>query len=195
MKLFFDTETTDMINWGKPYNDPSQPVPVSIAMVITDDDCNIINEIYTLIDVGIASKEGAFSHHKITRNMTDKFGIAKHHAIEMFEHLYKRADEIVGHNVKFDMGIMNCFGSHFSIPVFTGKPTFCTMLESTKACAIPSPKGFKWPKLSEALKILCGEELIGAHNALVDVKACVKIYKKLKGPQSSGIERLLYEPS
>jgi DNA polymerase-3 subunit epsilon len=41
-------------------------------------------------------------------------------------------------------------------------------------------KGPKSPKLSEAYRHFLGEDLIGAHDALVDVRACRRIYDHLK---------------
>jgi hypothetical protein len=50
------------------------------------------------------------------------------------------------------------------------------MLSSTGICKIPKKQGYKWPKLSEAYQHFFGEELKDAHDALVDVMACKRIY-------------------
>ena len=61
------------------------------------------------------------------------------------------------------------------------KPRFCTMKSTTDICRIPSPRGgYKWPKLGEAYKHFFGEELQGAHDAMNDVRAAMRIYFHLK---------------
>lgn len=196
MKLFFDTETTGVVNWGLGYEDSRQPLPVSICMIVTDDELNIKDKFYQLIKVDRSSEEGAFFHHKISREMTDQSGIPMTEAFDSFVAKYFCCDEVIGHNVKFDLAIMNVLATKLAQRPITGKPSFCTMLESTNVCKIPKAngKGRKWPKLAEAYKILCGKELVGAHNALVDVKACIEVYKALKnGPQSSGEKPTQYQ--
>ena len=39
---------------------------------------------------------------------------------------------------------------------------------------------FKAPKLAEACRYFFGEDLVGAHDALVDVRACARLYFHLK---------------
>ena len=57
------------------------------------------------------------------------------------------------------------------------------MEATTDICKIPPPRGsgYKWPKLEEAYRILVdpvGFE--GAHDAMVDVEACRKVFYALK---------------
>jgi DNA polymerase-3 subunit epsilon len=39
----------------------------------------------------------------------------------------------------------------------------------------------KPPKLSECIQFFFNEELVGAHDALVDVRACVRVFRHLMG--------------
>jgi DNA polymerase III epsilon subunit-like protein len=57
------------------------------------------------------------------------------------------------------------------------------MQHTTNVLKIPGRYGdFKWPKLEEAYKHYYGEIFSGAHDALVDVRACrdvfLKVYKE-----------------
>jgi DNA polymerase-3 subunit epsilon len=65
-------------------------------------------------------------------------------------------------------------------------PWFCTMLAAKPHCKIPAtaaqiragyakPGDYKQPRLEEALKILLGEDLEGAHDAMADVLGCVRL--------------------
>ena len=61
------------------------------------------------------------------------------------------------------------------------KSLFCTMKSSTNLCRLPGRYGnFKWPKLTELYKFLFNEEMEGAHDAMVDVRATRKCYYRLK---------------
>ena len=61
------------------------------------------------------------------------------------------------------------------------KVDFCTMLNTVEIVKIPGRKGYKWPKLDEAYRILVDPDgFEGAHDALADVKACRKVFYNLK---------------
>ena len=58
--------------------------------------------------------------------------------------------------------------------------TRCTMLSSTGILKIKTKQGYKWPKLEECIKFFFDEQLEGAHDALTDVRACIRVYKELE---------------
>jgi hypothetical protein len=59
---------------------------------------------------------------------------------------------------------------------FEGKQTICTMLASVNFCAIPGPRGNKWPKLGELYQNLFAENLEGQHDAVVDCEAAARCF-------------------
>jgi DNA polymerase III subunit epsilon len=54
------------------------------------------------------------------------------------------------------------------------------MQAATSYCQIPEPYGYKWPTLEELHKKLFNQPFAGAHQALADVRACVRCYFELK---------------
>jgi DNA polymerase III epsilon subunit-like protein len=59
------------------------------------------------------------------------------------------------------------------------------MKAMTPVCKILSGRSkhkadYKWPKLSECIDFLFAERLEGAHDALVDARACSRIYFELQ---------------
>jgi len=88
---------------------------------------------------------------------------------------------LVAHNVEFDLG---CVGAEFHRTLganpLQGLPKVCTMRETTEICRLPGPYGYKWPNLDELHFHLFREPLAGAHEALADVRACVRCFFELK---------------
>jgi DNA polymerase-3 subunit epsilon len=61
------------------------------------------------------------------------------------------------------------------------------MQATTNICKLPSANGragYKWPKLTDAYMHFFGEELDGAHDALVDVRGCQRVHLHLLGDVS-----------
>ena len=53
-------------------------------------------------------------------------------------------------------------------------------VDSEKFCKIPGKYGYKWPTLSELHLKLFDFDFEGAHDALLDVKACAKCLFELE---------------
>ena len=99
-----------------------------------------------------------------------------------------RSTCIVGHNVQFDLQIMAIVAARageggWSAPA----PSFCTMAHSTPLVDLPpTPRMIaagrhhaKSPSLAECMSFFFAEELTDAHNAEADVKACIRIFRRL----------------
>ena len=95
---------------------------------------------------------------------------------------------MIAHNISFDMkgiisSFMKCGAPESYIQKIRKKKQFCTMLKSTSTLKLPKKKGgfgWKWPSLNESYQYYFHEDLSGAHDALVDVEACAKIFFELK---------------
>jgi DNA polymerase III alpha subunit (gram-positive type) len=97
----------------------------------------------------------------------------------------KNIDCIVGHNVMFDIKMILSNLKKYNVTninIFDNIAIECTMNMGIDTCNLYKKNGTKkYPKLSELYKKLFGKDLLGAHNAEIDVEACVKCYNKLKG--------------
>lgn len=186
MKLFFDTETTGLVNWKLPFNDASQPSLIQLGLILTEDDGTVrrtLGLIFKRNDIPIE----ASNVHGITNEISQAYGI---NASDEFKwqvaDMFHNASEIIAHNYAFDKVVLNKFLD--GIGTLNDSKSFCTMLATTDICKLPhkSPRrwpgqgAYKWPKCSEAYEHLFNEKLEGAHDALTDVRACMRIYFELK---------------
>lgn len=183
MKLFFDTETTGLVNWKLPF-DQQESRMVQLGMILTDDKFNSIHEVGLIISPdSYKIPDNVSAIHGITNEVASKYGMYLDCALTMFHALSQYADTYIGHNIKFDKAIiaseLNKNSKGYSNRLWVDKPEYCTMLESTSICQLKGPRGFKWPKLSEAYMFFFNEKLVDAHDALTDVRATVRIYKEL----------------
>jgi DNA polymerase III epsilon subunit-like protein len=180
--LFFDTETTGFAKKDLSGKDPKQCGLIQLGMQVYDNRYPVF-EMSTLIKCDKPIDPGAQKAHGISADVVRRHGRNPKNIADIFIGWVKIADRIVAHNIKFDINIINLFLNSLDMPEdFTlGKETYCTMQKSTDVCNIPGPYGKKWPKLIEAYKVLVDENgFEGAHNALVDVNACAKIFYALE---------------
>jgi len=184
MELFFDTETSDMVKWKLPINDPSQPWMVQIGAILSDEDM-IYAELNLLIQPdGRTIAPGAFGAHGISEEMAELAGVDERYALITFASLYKMADVIVCHNIDFDSKILD-IAMDRQDPFIPYNPIkkmyFCTMKQSTDMCKIKKNfgDGYKWPKLQELHYFLFKENFVGAHDAMNDVRATRRCYYEM----------------
>ena len=193
MILFFDTETTGFLNERAPVDDPSQPYIVQLAAQLCEDDGAPVAGFSLIVDPGISYgvniPERAAAVHKITNERAVQFGVSSESALGLFTHLYQRADLIVAHNIKFDRGVIEAaISRHYQRVMPLRKPLFCTMEAASLVLKLPPTErmiaaGFdkpKPPKLEECIRHFFNEDLAGAHDAMIDVQACRRVYFHLK---------------
>jgi DNA polymerase III epsilon subunit-like protein len=181
-RLYFDTETT---GFPKPFGTPIDECPyiVQIAALLVDDDegeIASINQIIQPNDFEIPAQ--ASEIHGITTAKATRYGIPSRVAMATFSQMARRADQIVAHNIKFDLQLVAYELSRHSAPnIINAIPRFCTMEATIPLCKLPGnrPGQYKWPKLMEAHIILLGNSFESAHDALADVRACQRIHAHL----------------
>lgn len=180
--LFFDTETDGMLRFRDADDHPDQPRLLQIAMILADEQ-KVWAEVSLLVHAERPVPDEVFKIHGISEALSKRYGVVPQLAAAMFNNLARTADQIVCHNVDFDIRIMKAQFARMKRDVsdWNSKPTYCTMKKATPVLRISSDRGgFKWPKLQEAYKLLvdpAGFE--GAHDALADVRACRAVYNKL----------------
>jgi DNA polymerase-3 subunit epsilon len=187
MILFLDTETTGLADFNKRARDPSQPHMVQMAAILTDDLGGALEEHNVLIKPdGWTIPKEASDVHKITDEIA-AIGIAEKHAAEILLAMIRKSQLLVGHNIMFDKFIARIAMRRFELitdeddAAWKATPTFCTMREMTNVCQLPGKFAgkFKWPNLGEACQHI-GKPLVGAHDAMADLRACKEVYFWLK---------------
>lgn len=178
--LFCDTETTSA--------DPSTARMVQLAMLLHDDNRREVACASVIVDPGVDIPAGAAAIHGITNEIAIRFGITARGACGLFWRLLTVADLVVVYNMDFDVTVLCHEGERAKVPLVFGNKVTCAMAMASPICNMPPTErmiaaGFgdkpKSPKLSEAYRILLGKELVGAHDAMVDVRACAEIYYRL----------------
>ena len=174
--LIFDTETTGF---------PSEKERIvqfaaHILKLSSDHAPLTVQEFCTLVKTDVPVHPAAFSVHGISQEFAEH-GIEQRALANWFAGAANKADIVVAHNINFDMKFMNFLLDREGVEPPNIYKTICTMQESTNICAIPKARGtgYKWPKLEEALRILCGKDLVGAHDALADTRACRDVLMEL----------------
>lgn len=190
MKLAFDTETTGLPEWRLPSDDARQPHVIQFAGILLDDDDNEVDYLSTLVKPrrDATMQPEAFKAHGISLQHAYDNGIEATALLDWFMDAIGKVDLVIGHNVSFDVRIMCILsarwtGAKWDCP----HPQYCTLKRSQLLVDLPPTDKMiaagrttpKPPKLSEAYEHFFGEELQGAHDALVDVRASVRIYQHL----------------
>lgn len=193
MLLFFDTETTGMVEWRKPSNDPSQPHLVQLAALLTDNEGNERASMNCIIRPdGWEVSDEAAAVHGITTETCENIGLPVVSTLMLFSHMAARASRLVAYNFDFDKRVLKIAfkrlaeTEQFTDPIWENGEVVgcCAMKAATPVCKIPHPTrrgsdAWKWPKLAEAHKHLTGEEMVNAHDAMADVRATRAVYLEL----------------
>jgi DNA polymerase-3 subunit epsilon len=192
--LFFDTETTGLPVPHLPPSSPAQPKLVQLAFILADvggqerASCSMMirPENWTI-------PKAASDVHGITTETAMKYGIPLRTAISVFSHHLVQAGLLIAHNIKFDLAILEGalwqIGRGDAAANLHKFPRFCTQEASRDIVRCPPTDRmrqvgrdhFKPPKLSEAYSFFRKKELEGAHDALVDVRACREVYESIRG--------------
>lgn len=183
MILVFDTETTGKANLNLPIQDESQPRLVQLGAILMDDKHRVMGELNVIIKPdGWTIPKEASDIHGITQEFAEAFGVDLYLVVALFTSFITRAHVLVAHNFQFDALIINSEWWRMSNEMaFTDDQVkFCTMNATTDVCKLPGKYGsYKWPKLQEAHQHLFGEQFEGAHDAMADVRACARVYRRL----------------
>lgn len=191
--LIFDTETTGLPLFKEPSEHPGQPHLVQLAAYLMEDGAEVdACDLIVRPDGWTIPDELSALHGISTERALDE-GLPNIEVIERFASMAAGADMLSAFGFDFDRRIMRIamlragwdklsidgWGAQFK--------TFCVMRPCTPLCKLPPTdammaagrKTFKTPKLAEAVEILLGEKLEGAHNALHDVRATVRLFHLL----------------
>lgn len=181
--LYLDTETADFSTAAAP------ALPVQIAAILATED-RVLATVAALIrrewegDKRIPITQRVIAIHSITPDLCDDYGWPADLLLNRLRVMLDSAQVVVGHNISFDIGVVDHAVATQHLPRFEWPPQFCTMIESSPICRMDSVgkfniAGFKPPKLVEAYRFFARKEMTGAHDALADAYGCRYVHKQI----------------
>lgn len=191
--LVYDTETTGLPLFKEPSEHPGQPHIVQLGAVLVDlDTWQILSTLDVMVrPEGWTIPEEVSKIHGITTEMAGDLGVPESLAAEMLLDMW-RGRLRIAHNEQFDARIVRIACMRHFEPTQAdewkeGKAE-CTANLATPIVKIPPTERmkaagftkFKTANLGEAFKHFTGRDLVGAHSALVDVRACLEVYRAIK---------------
>lgn len=181
MILFVDTETTGRPrDYSLPASDTNNwPRIVQLAWILSDYSGNQISEgNYIIKPDGYEIESTAANVHGITTEYATQNGSDALEVLDVFFNVCSDARMIVAHNLNFDRKVISSqFIRCFYGDILESMPGICTMKSSTQYCALPN---MKWPSLKELHFTLFGEDFLGAHDAMNDIRATFKCFWELE---------------
>lgn len=184
MYLFFDTETTGLPkNWNAPLTDlDNWPRMIQLAYLLSDDNgSRVAGGDFIIKPEGFTIPEDAARLHGISTDRALKEGRELGLVLLEFQTAVTLATYLVAHNMSFDEKIVGAeFLRNNMRDDLPAKRKICTMQSSTDYCALPGPRGYKWPRLSELHRKLFRTDFEKAHDAAADVDAMIKCFWELK---------------
>jgi len=182
--VFFDTETTGLPrNYKAPATDTSNwPRLVQLSWLNASGAGQIDRpEDHIIRPSGFTIPVESSNIHGITTERALREGEDLRAMVTRFCEDVRNARYIVGHNVAFDVKVVQCECVRLGLPdPFVGKQILCTMQASTNYCKIPGMYGYKWPKLDELYVKLFGTHFDDAHNSFADIKATFDCFWRLR---------------
>lgn len=178
MKLFFtDTETTGLPkDWKAPVTDSANwPRCIEVATIATTKTETVDSRwahSFLIKPVGFEIPEEASKVHGITTAMAMGKGADGSVIFPQIHEQMLIADFVVGHNIRFDMQILNAEFHRLGLSIVE-RPMLCTM---------NSGRGYsngKWPKLAELYKALFAKDFEDAHRAASDLAATEECFKEM----------------
>ena len=207
--LFFDTETTGLPSSKiiSPDTLHLWPHTVQFSYIIYDTELNAIVNMFDYVvkmKKDIIIPEDSIKIHGITNEMSEKIGVSIEEILNEFFCNVKTVDEIVGHNIAFDINIIrvellrliystydqlsknDMLTQKYNLHYITNyKKIYCTMQETIVLCNIQafSKLGkpyLKFPNLKELHQNLFDSTPQNLHNSLNDVIVTLRCYIKIK---------------
>lgn len=202
LRLFYDTETTGLPLFDQPSEDPRQPHIVQLAAVLVDidNDYRRVSEFnLTVRPDGWEIPQDVSAIHGITTERALAIGVPEKDAVTLLTSLWVLDGCIrVAHNESFDARIVRIALKRYFDPAFKELATppsdawkqgaaECTARMATPMMNLPPTERMraagrnhaKTPNLGEAYQHFTGNALDGAHDAMVDVNACIAIYRAM----------------
>jgi DNA polymerase-3 subunit epsilon len=198
--IFYDTESSGLVDFKRPSSDKYQPHIVQLAAELCVEETGaVLGAVDLLIrPEGWTIPPEITEVHGITTDHADKYGVPIKAALDSFLELWINADQRGGHNESFDMrmlriAIMRCpywngegmqtdAGEVSFADYWKAAPAYCTQSNSTKIVNDARPPGEKkkTAKLIEAYRHFFGRDFEHQHTARGDMLATKAVYYAIK---------------
>lgn len=188
MLLYYDTETSGFVQPTLPPDHPTQPHLVQLGAILVNDAGDEIQTASLVVrpaDYKIPKQ--ASDVHGITTELARAIGLPLVTVLSVFYNMRAVAKEVVAFNADFDDLVMAAQSAKLQRTPRAGPTTFCCMRAAGPIMQLPPTArmraaGFdkyKPPNLAEAHQFFCGEGFTGAHGALADARACMRVHRAL----------------
>ncbi len=180
MKLLpWDTETTGIPFWKEQSGLDKQPHLVQLAAMLVDSETKEILESMNVIikPDGWTIPQETIDVHGITNEHALEVGIPEIDALRMYLEMWEKCDLRIAHGTTFDNRIIRIALKRYlpdliSDDVWKDRAKYyCTCMQFKKLIG-----GKSGHTLAEAYKYFTDTTLEGAHDAMVDMKACMEVY-------------------
>lgn len=194
--LFYDTETTGLPLFKEPSDDPRQPHIVQLgAALVNLESFEIISTLDVIVKPeGWTVPDDVAAIHGISTEKAEQVGVPAAEVYPLFVSMWRRAEVRIGHNEQFDarlvrIGLLRHLAANAGLhDEWKAGKAECTQVLATPLLKLPPTEkmlraGFnkhKSANLGEAYEYFTGKPLDGAHSAMVDVLACLEVYRAIK---------------
>ncbi|MEQ9131142.1 MAG: 3'-5' exonuclease [Salinisphaeraceae bacterium] len=200
--LAYDSETTGLPLFDQPSDDERQPHIVQIGAILADAGTGRVEASLDMIarPDGWDIPDDVADIHGVTTERAARVGLPEAFIVHCLWCLWEQADLRVAHNESFDARILRIalkrhFGDEPLPPgdkapadIWKAGKAECTARQARPLMKMPATAAMKaagrkqpkMPKLSEAYEHFCGKPLEGAHNAMVDARACLDIWLAMR---------------
>lgn len=202
--LAYDTETSGLPLWNEPSESPTQPHIVQVgAMLVDTEKRKVLHAIDLIIRPdGWTIPADVAEIHGITTEFASDVGVSEKLAVDMVLDMWDTAEGRLGHNEGFDARIMRiALMRHANATLadeWKAAKAECTQLLATPILKLPptdkmKKAGFnkyKSANLREAYTFFTGRELVDAHSAMADCRACLDVYYAIKDGRTTPAPRV-----
>ncbi len=202
--LFFDTETSGLPLFSEPSEDPRQPHIVQLAACLVNLDTR--EELHSMDVIikpdGWVIPDEVAAIHGITTERALAEGIPETEALTQFIGMWMWDLKTlrIAHNESFDARIVRIAIKRLKADdaladEWKAGRAECTQKLATPICKLPPTAKMiaarrnhhKSANLGEAYKHFTGQDLVGAHSAMVDVRACMAVYFAIQDLQAEKV--------
>ncbi len=180
--LVIDTETTGLFDFARPADGDGQPRLASVAMLFCDEQWKLEHEWFSLVRPdGWEMPAAAEAINGLSTERLRREGVSVAVPLAIYAGAVGHGRTVVAYNVQYDLKIMRgALRRAGKLDLYGQTPSLCIMEAMTEVCAIPSPRGgYKWPKLVQAYSHWFDRQHEGAHGALEDARACLRLAQEL----------------